>query len=103
MKSPPLVFPPRGLYSGGRWPSPAEGKPFVSIKPSTMEKLADVPAAGDADVDAAVKAAKVAFKEWSRVPIKERARCLELLALPDARPPRNRKQATRNNAAASRP
>jgi betaine-aldehyde dehydrogenase len=27
-----------------------------------------------------VKAAKTAFKEWSRVPIKERARCLELLA-----------------------
>lgn len=45
-----------------------------------MKKLADVPAADEADVDAAVQAAKVAFKEWSRVPIKERARCLELLA-----------------------
>jgi betaine-aldehyde dehydrogenase len=45
-----------------------------------MEKLADIPAADDRDVDTAVKAAKTAFKEWSRVPIKERARCLELLA-----------------------
>ena len=80
MQSPALDFTPRGLYIGGRWASPVEGKAFVSINPSTMEKLADVPAAGDADVDAAVKAAKVAFKEWSRVPIKERARCLELLA-----------------------
>ena len=45
-----------------------------------MEKLADIPSAGEVDVDAAVKAAKAAFNEWSRVPIKERARCLELLA-----------------------
>jgi betaine-aldehyde dehydrogenase len=45
-----------------------------------MEKLADVPSASEADVDRAVKAAKAGFKEWSRVSIKERARCLELLA-----------------------
>src|SRR3974390_2237792 len=45
-----------------------------------MEKLADIPSATEADVDAAVKAARAGFKEWSRVPIKERARCLELLA-----------------------
>jgi betaine-aldehyde dehydrogenase len=45
-----------------------------------MEKLADVPSAGEADVDAAVKAAKTAFQHWSRLPIKERARCLEQLA-----------------------
>ena len=80
MQSPALNFSPRGLYIGGRWVSPAEGQSFASINPSNMEKLADVPAAGEADVDAAVQAAKAAFKEWSRVPIKERARCLELLA-----------------------
>ncbi len=80
MQSPSLNFSPRGLYIGGRWISPAEGKSFASINPSNMEKLADIPAAGEADVDAAVQAAKAAFKEWSRVPIKERARCLELLA-----------------------
>jgi betaine-aldehyde dehydrogenase len=39
-----------------------------------------VPSAGESDVDLAVKAAKAAFREWSRVPIKERARCLVLLA-----------------------
>ena len=80
MQSPALNFSPRGLYIGGRWVSPADGKSFASINPSNLEKLADVPAAGEADVDAAVQAAKAAFKEWSRVPIKERARCLELLA-----------------------
>jgi betaine-aldehyde dehydrogenase len=45
-----------------------------------MEKIADVPFATEADVDRTVKAAKEGFKEWSRVPIKERARCLVLLA-----------------------
>lgn len=80
MHSPALNFTPRGLYIGGRWVSPAAGKSFASINPSTMEKLADIPAADEKDVDTAVKAAKTAFKEWSRVPIKERARCLELLA-----------------------
>ncbi len=40
----------------------------------------DIPAANEADVDRAVQAAKQGFKEWSRVPLKERARCLELLA-----------------------
>ena len=80
MQSPALNFTPRGLYIGGQWVSPAEGKSFASINPSNMEKLADVPSAGEVDVDTAVKAAKAGFKEWSRVPIKERARCLELLA-----------------------
>jgi betaine-aldehyde dehydrogenase len=80
MQSPPLNFTPRGLYIGGRWVAPSEGVAFASINPSNLEKLADIPAAGDADVDMAVEAAKDAFKEWSRLPIKERARCLELLA-----------------------
>jgi betaine-aldehyde dehydrogenase len=80
VRSPQLNFSPRGLYIGGQWASPAGGKCFASINPSNMEKLADIPSAGEVDVDAAVKAAKAAFNEWSRVPIKERARCLELLA-----------------------
>jgi betaine-aldehyde dehydrogenase len=80
MQSPQLNFTPRGLYFGGQWVAPENDKSFVSINPSNMEKLADVPSASEADVDRAVKAAKAGFKEWSRVSIKERARCLELLA-----------------------
>jgi betaine-aldehyde dehydrogenase len=80
MQSPALNFTPRGLYIGGQWVAPADDASFVSINPSNMENLATVPSAGDADVDKAVDAAKAAFKEWSRVPIKERARCLERLA-----------------------
>jgi len=80
MKSPDLNFKPRGIYIGGKWETPAEDKSFVTINPSNMEKLADVPFATEADVDRTVKAAKAGFKEWSRVSIKERARCLVLLA-----------------------
>jgi acyl-CoA reductase-like NAD-dependent aldehyde dehydrogenase len=77
MQSPKLDFTPRGLYIGGRWLAPADDKSFTSINPSNMDKLAEIPSAGEADVDKAVKAATAAFKHWSRVPIKERARCLE--------------------------
>ena len=80
MQSPALNFTPRGLYIGGQWVAPDGDASFVSINPSNMEKLATVPSASDTDVDRAVQAAKAAFKEWSRVPIKERARCLERLA-----------------------
>jgi len=80
MQSPKLNFSPRGLFIGGRWVAPADDRSFVSINPSNMEKMADVPSAGEADVDRAVKAAEAAFKDWSRLPIKERARCLEHLA-----------------------
>jgi betaine-aldehyde dehydrogenase len=80
VQSPALNIAPRGLYIGGRWVAPTKDQFFVSINPSNMEKLADIPSADEADVDRAVNAAKSAFIEWSRVPIKERARCLELLA-----------------------
>ena len=80
MQSPKLNFSPRGLYIGGRWVASAEDKSFASINPSNMDKLADVPSAGAVEVDAAVRAAKRAFTDWSRLPIKERARCLERLA-----------------------
>ena len=78
--APPLNFTPMGLYIGGKWVSPVAGKTFDSVNPSTRDKLADVPFADDADVDRAVAAAKAAFREWSRVPVKERSRCLERLA-----------------------
>ncbi|MGE0751630.1 MAG: aldehyde dehydrogenase family protein [Variibacter sp.] len=80
MSAPQLNFAPRGLYIGGEWVSPAEGKAFATINPANMDKLGDVPFATEADVDRAVAAAKEGFREWSRVPIKERARCLVKLA-----------------------
>lgn len=80
MKSPELGYSPRGLYIGGEWVAPHEGKTFDTYNPSNMEKLGEVPSATEIDVDRAVAAAKKAFPEWSRVSLKERARCMERLA-----------------------
>ncbi|WP_026363105.1 aldehyde dehydrogenase family protein [Methylopila sp. M107] len=79
-KTPDLGFKARGLYIGGKWVAPLEGKSFATINPSNSETLGEVPFATAQDVDVAVDAAKKGFKEWSRVSITERARCLELLA-----------------------
>jgi betaine-aldehyde dehydrogenase len=80
MDAPRLSFVPKGLYIGGAWVPPAAGRTFETINPSTAEKLADVPLAGEPDVDRAVEAARRAFPGWSRMPIRERAQCLERLA-----------------------
>ncbi|MCJ2048453.1 aldehyde dehydrogenase family protein [Methylobacterium sp. J-070] len=80
MNTPQLNFKPRGLFVGGRWVDPAEGRSFTTINPSNKDNLGDVPFATEADVDRTVAAAKDGFREWSRVTPKERARCLELLA-----------------------
>jgi betaine-aldehyde dehydrogenase len=80
MNAPNLNFAAKGLYIGGQWTDPVANKTFETINPSTGEKLAELPFADEADVDRSVRAAKAAVKEWSRVPISERARCLERLA-----------------------
>jgi betaine-aldehyde dehydrogenase len=80
MNAPEMNFRPKGLYIGGEWLAGACGKTFDSINPSTGEKLGEVPYATEADVDRAVQAARKAFVQWGRVPVKERARCLEALA-----------------------
>ena len=81
MIGPELNFTPRGLYIGGEWQEAAEGGRLESINPSTGEHLGEVPAATGADVDRAVRAARAAFEtEWGRMPLLERAGCLERLA-----------------------
>ncbi|HET8578433.1 MAG TPA: aldehyde dehydrogenase family protein [Methylomirabilota bacterium] len=80
MNTPSLDFAPKGLYIGGEWVPGVGDCTFETINPSTGEKLGEVPLAGEADVHRAVVAAKKAFLQWSRVTVKERARCLELLA-----------------------
>jgi len=78
--APDLAFTPKGLYIGGAWTGSAGGETFETIDPSTGRVLGEVPEAGEADVDRAVAAARAAFRDWSRTPAKERARCLEALA-----------------------
>ncbi len=80
MNAPEMNFRPRGLYIGGEWVASAGNKTFETINPSNSETLGEVPYATEEDVDRAVQAAKKAFAEWSRISVKERARCLEALA-----------------------
>ena len=69
------------MLIGGEWREAASGETFATEDPSTGEKLADVASAGQADVDAAVAAARGAFEgAWSKVKPDERARLINRLA-----------------------
>ena len=70
----------RGVYYGGKWHEPKGGRTTDQINPGTGESLGRVAEAGADDIDAAVKAAKAAFKEWRRVPPLERAKMLKKIA-----------------------
>ncbi len=65
-----------GLLIGGRWVDPVAGGHFKTINPATEEVLAEVAEAGEEDVEAAVRAARAAFRTWSRTPGAERAKYL---------------------------
>ena len=69
-----------GLFVGGSWVKPASGEWFDVINPATTQRIARVPQAGKADVDAAVAAARAAFPGWSGLPGHVRARYLYALA-----------------------
>jgi acyl-CoA reductase-like NAD-dependent aldehyde dehydrogenase len=62
-------LPAMQLLIDGRSVDPLEGGTFPVVNPATGEKLADVPAATQRDVDLAVKAARRAFEEgpWSKL------------------------------------
>ena len=80
MNAPDLNFAPKGLYIGGKWQDSADGGAFETVNPSNLEKLGEVPEATEKDIDRAVAGAKTAFEEWRKIPIAERAGCLETLA-----------------------
>lgn len=52
---------------------------FTTVDPATQEVLAEVAAGGEAEIDAAVQAAKAAFPAWANRPANERARLLRKL------------------------
>jgi len=53
---------------------------LITTNPATGEKLAELPVAGPADVDAAVAAARAAQPAWGALPGAERARVLRRAA-----------------------
>ena len=69
----------RDLYYGGKWHKPAGGT-LDTINPATGESLGPCAEANAADVDAAVKQAHTAFKEWRKTKPLERAGMLRKVA-----------------------
>jgi aldehyde dehydrogenase (NAD+) len=69
-----------GLFINGKWVFPEKASYYASYNPATGEKLADTVQAGQAEVDAAVSAARQAFQSWSQTPGPERARYLYAIA-----------------------
>lgn len=65
-------------YIDGIWTASASQKTVDVVNPANQEVLAKVPAGKDSvkDVEMAVKAASVAYKEWSKVPVIKRAQAL---------------------------
>ena len=52
---------------------------FETVNPATQEVLAEVASGGEAEVDAAVAAAKEAFPKWANTPATERAKLVRKL------------------------
>jgi len=64
------------FYIDGQWVDPVEPKTMEVENPATEKSIATISMGGAADVDKAVKAARRAFKTWSKTSREER---LELL------------------------
>lgn len=65
-------------YIGGQWVG--GGETFASVNPATEELVATVAKADSSAVDAAVKAAKAAYKDWRLVPAPRRGEVLYAVA-----------------------
>ncbi|RYE79666.1 MAG: aldehyde dehydrogenase family protein [Myxococcales bacterium] len=68
-----------GLFIDGDFVD-GSGKSFKTISPSTEQVLAEIAEADEADVDRAVKAARKAFRGWSRMSGAERGKYLFRIA-----------------------
>ncbi len=73
---------PGRLYIGGQWVDSAAGRTFDTINPSTGEVITQLVEASDADVDAAVNAARAAFEggDWPKMAAADRGKLLLRLA-----------------------
>jgi betaine-aldehyde dehydrogenase len=69
------------MWIGGRWVEAESGKTFSVINPASGKKITEVPLGDKADVDKAVKAAQLAFPEWSRKPQVERSKIVNQISV----------------------
>ena len=68
------------FYINGQWVAPNGKDTIEVIDPSTEEVCGVVPSGNKADVDAAVSAAREAFKTWSRTTAAERSEYIKKIA-----------------------
>jgi acyl-CoA reductase-like NAD-dependent aldehyde dehydrogenase len=73
------IQPSYGLFIGGEF-TDGHGQGFKTVNPANEEVLAEISEATDADVDAAVQAARKAFRSWSRMSGAERGKYLFRIA-----------------------
>src|SRR5258708_3156226 len=83
-QSRPQSLAPRQNLIGGEWIPAQSGSTFADYNPSNSDELiGHYPRSKAADVDAAVNAARAAFRNWSLLPAPQRGnilrRCAELL------------------------
>lgn len=70
-----------GLFIGGEFVEPVDGRYFETINPATEETLGSVPLATEADVDRAVKAARKAYNgAWSKLSAADRGKYIYRIA-----------------------
>ena len=69
-----------GLFIGGEFVESNSKEKFTSVNPATEKSLTEFAESNEADVDRAVKAAKSAFKTWSKLPGKERGKYIFRIA-----------------------
>ena len=77
-----LAGVPTGLLIAGTWRGSSDGGTFTKLNPSTEEPIAEVSAASNDDVDAAVRAARTQFEngDWAKLPNVARGALLNRLA-----------------------
>jgi aldehyde dehydrogenase (NAD+) len=71
-----------GMFIGGKWRDSVEDSTFQTLDPGSGKVLANVAEGKAEDIDAAVKAAKKAFKEsnWASMSARERGQYIHRLA-----------------------
>lgn len=72
--------PTYGLFIDGTFTEPESRRFFSTINPSNEEIIAEVAEAGISDIDKAVKAARKAYKSWSKTKGIERSKYLYRIA-----------------------
>jgi betaine-aldehyde dehydrogenase len=68
------------FFIGGQWVAPSSSETIDVHNAGNGEVMGRVPAGGEKDADAAVKAARQAFASWSEMPVEKRAEYLEKIS-----------------------